>query len=138
MGNRKGLSVNSPSNFFLILSFSPSLHTSNFFLVRSGRLPATALVDNAGIALEPLIGVECGSVMVVVGLSDLSATLTVRTSGAELPALVVVGKVVVEGTLGAVLVTEAGEDPGVTCACFTITVVRSVTGTAKKKLHRQK
>lgn len=93
----------------------------------------SVLVDTAVVALEtPLIGVECGGLVLVFGASDLSPALMVRASDAEGPTVVVVGDVVVEGIPGTTLVTGSSEDPGVVCGRLVIMVVLSVTGIARK------
>lgn len=59
------------------------------------------MVDLTVMALEtPLVGVERSDVMLVVGLPDATPALMVRASAVEVPATVVVGGVVVDGTPG--------------------------------------
>lgn len=59
------------------------------------------MVDLTVMALEtPLVGVERSDVMLVVGLPDATPALMVRVAAVEVPAMVVVGGVVVDGTPG--------------------------------------
>lgn len=80
----------------------------------------------------PLVGVERSDGIVVVGLPGVPPALVVSALGVEVPAVVVVGGVVVEGTSVTVMATEGCEDPGVVCPWLATTFVLSVTGIVRK------
>lgn len=77
----------------------------------------SVLVVIAVIALEMplLLEVKRSDVVVVMGLAGAASALVVRALAAEVPAMMVVGVVVVDGTPGTSVLTVGCKDASVVC-----------------------
>lgn len=86
----------------------------------------------------PLVGLKRSGVVLVVGvaavagLAGVASALVITALVAEVPATMVVGVVVVEGTPGTSVLSAGFEDAGVVCPWLAVTVVFWMTESLQK------